>query len=411
MKFLSILIFLGLLISFSLSENPYPNEIWESDLIDLGNGGDATFYAMIKCKTCENAPLLMWLAGGPGSSSLMFTYLEAGPYLLNDTLKMEYNPYAWTQKMDVMWVDNPVGVPFSKAKNSSTWCRTEKCVCRNLYAFLIKFLEKNPQYRHRPFYMAGESYAGHYIPAFSAYLTKINHPDINFIGGAIGNGMMNHYEQNPFYSDYLYANGNISLPFYAMMKSVELYCEIIYVTHIESQFYFCFYSAFIFASMAGLKSPYDITMTNTTTVAKKLDWIDNYFNSTEVKKAFKVEDQNYEDMAMDIYYAMAGDISLSLSEDIAYSLEHGKKMIFWFGDKDYVCNWMGGYYTVNKIPWNGNAEFKNAELKSWTNKDGKKLGEIKKYKDLTYIRVYDAGHAIFVRQQPSAYQILLEMLA
>jgi cathepsin A (carboxypeptidase C) len=36
--------------------------------------------------------------------------------------------------------------------------------------FLRGFLEQNPQFVGRDFYITGESYAGHYVPAISYYL-------------------------------------------------------------------------------------------------------------------------------------------------------------------------------------------------------------------------------------------------
>jgi len=65
--------------------------------------------------------------------------------------------------------------------------------------FLIGFLEKYPQLEDKDFYITGESYAGHYIPAIShalafEYKDKVK---LNLKGLAIGNGLVNPLLQYP----------------------------------------------------------------------------------------------------------------------------------------------------------------------------------------------------------------------
>jgi len=37
---------------------------------------------------------------------------------------------------------------------------------------LVGFLEKFPEYKNRPLFVTGESYAGHFVPAITAYTHK-----------------------------------------------------------------------------------------------------------------------------------------------------------------------------------------------------------------------------------------------
>lgn len=57
--------------------------------------------------------------------------------------------------------------------------------------------------------MTGESYAGHYIPAISAYIKKQNNPDLNLTGFAIGNGWTDPYLQYPAYNVFAEENNLI----------------------------------------------------------------------------------------------------------------------------------------------------------------------------------------------------------
>lgn len=60
--------------------------------------------------------------------------------------------------------------------------------------FLKGFIRKNPQFKNRPIYITGESYAGHYIPMFANYIISKNNTDINLAGLALGNAWV-----DPFY--------------------------------------------------------------------------------------------------------------------------------------------------------------------------------------------------------------------
>jgi len=95
---------------------------------------------------------------------------ENGPFFLNpEDLTLKKNEYSWNYKSNVVYIDQPVGTGFSKA-GISDYVVNEKGVAKDFYIFLIGFLNKYPEFIKRPIYITGESYAGHYIPAITAYL-------------------------------------------------------------------------------------------------------------------------------------------------------------------------------------------------------------------------------------------------
>ena len=96
----------------------------------------------------EDAPVVIWLQGGPGGSSL-FGLLEIhGPFQSvfdgSGGVKAEVNPYPWTKEANVIYIDNPVGAGFSYSNKLPS---TEEEVENNLYEFLQQWFKLFPKYQ------------------------------------------------------------------------------------------------------------------------------------------------------------------------------------------------------------------------------------------------------------------------
>ncbi len=78
---LSILVILLGLTSQWKVDQLFLGEPYEAGLIDVTPRGDSLFYWMFKSRDGnKNAPLLMWLSGGPGSGSEIAVLYENGPF-------------------------------------------------------------------------------------------------------------------------------------------------------------------------------------------------------------------------------------------------------------------------------------------------------------------------------------------
>ena len=93
-------------------------------LTDVGNYSISTFFWYFHARhEPEKAPTTIYLAGGPGESSLYGATSDGGPcYVLNDSNSTENNPWSWNEHSNMLYVDQPVtaGFSYSKAINS-TW--------------------------------------------------------------------------------------------------------------------------------------------------------------------------------------------------------------------------------------------------------------------------------------------------
>ncbi|KAE9401529.1 alpha/beta-hydrolase [Gymnopus androsaceus JB14] len=71
----------------------------------------------------NNAPIVMTLGGGPGASGMLFPFSGAGPCSIfvneNGQGKPIASPYSWTEHVNVLAIDHPVGVGFSYGQHAS----------------------------------------------------------------------------------------------------------------------------------------------------------------------------------------------------------------------------------------------------------------------------------------------------
>ena len=133
------------------------------------------WYFPAQCLDCESAPLLIWLQGGPGGSSLFGLFSEMGPFGLSTELKLVPRPTSWNTKYAMLFIDNPVGAGYSFTEQDGGYCTDSKgCVARNLYSLLQQFYTVFPEQQANELYVTGESYGGHYVPAISAFIDTQN---------------------------------------------------------------------------------------------------------------------------------------------------------------------------------------------------------------------------------------------
>ncbi|KAH6562062.1 hypothetical protein BASA50_004205 [Batrachochytrium salamandrivorans] len=183
----------------------------------------------------ETPPLIIWLQGGPGSSSMIGLFYEMGPVHLNEKLELYPNPNSWNKHYSMIFVDNPVGSGFSFVNNAglfngsqeqtqarpepaytasdileteaylaanlnnSSECRNgpqsfgqqsaqhsppplfkngytanQEAVAQDLLTFLDEFYILYPSQRAAKLYITGQSYAGKYIPHFALHIHNVN---------------------------------------------------------------------------------------------------------------------------------------------------------------------------------------------------------------------------------------------
>ncbi|KAG2252984.1 hypothetical protein Bca52824_083120 [Brassica carinata] len=191
-------------------EGPLPFEL-ETGYIGVGEEEEVQlFYYFIKSeRKPEEDPLLLWLSGGPGCSSIHGLLFENGPLTMklevyNETLpSLVSTTYSWTKTSSIIFLDQPVGTGFSFSTQLVD-TPSDSGEAKRIHEFLHKWLGKNEEFILNPFYVGGDSYSGKVVPAVVQEISKgmyghrgnmmddtCNHqcfkPPINLQGYVLGN--------------------------------------------------------------------------------------------------------------------------------------------------------------------------------------------------------------------------------
>ena len=166
----------------------YTGEVY-SGYLSTKISGNELFYIYMPCQNSPStAPLMLWLNGGPGCSSLFGMLGEVGP-VTSDNLsgKLKQNEYSWNKLGNMVFIEQPAGVGFSKTEDPDfLW--TDDVNADNLLFALKDFFNLFEDLKNKDFYISGESYAGVYIPFLSKHILEDTSSDkVNLKGVLIGN--------------------------------------------------------------------------------------------------------------------------------------------------------------------------------------------------------------------------------
>ncbi|KAJ1292174.1 hypothetical protein BS78_02G372100 [Paspalum vaginatum] len=184
--------------------------------------GRALFYYLAEAvgggSAAANKPLLLWLNGGPGCSSLGYGAMEElGPFRVKSDGRTLYrNPYAWNNAANVLFLESPAGVGFSYSNTTADYSRSgDNKTADDALLFLLGWMDKFPEYKGRDFYLAGESYAGHYVPQLARAILRHaakspSSSPINLKGIMIGNAVINDATDTKGMYDFFWTHALIS---------------------------------------------------------------------------------------------------------------------------------------------------------------------------------------------------------
>ncbi len=140
---------------------------WNSKL----NGPLRFFEARLAPK---DAPLTLWLSGGPGGSSTIGMLTTLGPCnIASGGNGTTFNPHSWNTHSNMIFLDQPVNVGYSYSSDNSS-VDSSPDAAEDMYAFLQLFFNKYHEYRSAPFHIAAESYGGTFGPHIASVIHRKN---------------------------------------------------------------------------------------------------------------------------------------------------------------------------------------------------------------------------------------------
>ncbi|KAI0166105.1 serine carboxypeptidase [Xylariaceae sp. FL1272] len=353
----------------------------------------------------KNDPVVLWLNGGPGCSSMMGLLMELGPSSVNKDGSLKFNDYSWNSNASVIFIDQPVNVGYSYSSNS---VYNTLAASKDIYALLTLFFDQFPEYTEQPFHIAGESYAGHYIPVFASEILSHENRNINLQSIAIGNGLTDPLTQYTQYRPMACGDGGYDAVLEpsecASMDNSLPRCQSLLQNCYDTESAWSCVPSTIYCNNAMI-GPYQRTGYNVYDIREKCKdqanlcytetaWIAEYLNQDKVMKALGVEVNDYESCNSDINrnFVFQGDWGKPFHRLVPDILKQIPVLIY-AGDADYICNWLGNKAWAEALEWSGKAGFNDVKMEDLTiDKDA--YGEVKSSGNFTFMRIYQAGHMV-----------------
>ncbi|XP_044735686.1 retinoid-inducible serine carboxypeptidase-like isoform X2 [Chrysoperla carnea] len=127
------------------------------------------YYTTGNIEDPQKEPLIIWLQGGPGSSSTGYgNFQELGPL----DLSLNARNHTWVKDYNVIFIDNPVGTGFSYTNSNAQLATNNTQVAKDLLECIRSFYKKIPIFENTPLYIASESYGGKMGIEFALLLYK-----------------------------------------------------------------------------------------------------------------------------------------------------------------------------------------------------------------------------------------------
>lgn len=371
--------------------------------------GASIFYVFYEAKNHKNislsqTPLLIWLQGGPGCSSMTGNFFEIGPYLVTSSIShnVEYltlkrNVGSWNRVFGLLFLDNPIGTGFSIASTPDEIPRDQKTVAKHLSIAIKKFIALNSLFETRPIYITGESYAGKYVPSIGYYIVKRNEnlsiaKRVNLLGLAIGNGFTDPVTQVTTHAQTAYCLGLINQKQKTQLEKLQL--EVVRLTK-DHEWTRATNSRskllYLLQNMTGLATLFDFRRLT----PYQTNIITEFLSDIEIKKILKANESIvYQECSGVVGSALHDDLMKSVRYMIEYLMEKSSvRVLLYSGQCDLRVGVVGIEAWVKKMKWEGVKDYLESKREIWV-VNGQLAGYVQKWRNLVNVVVLGAGHLV-----------------
>lgn len=420
---LLFLISLQLFKLYNCQSNFFNNTHFGHSLVNETTGAHL-FYHFIPCIdddiTNPKKPVILFLQGGPGCAGEYANLNELGPYKVENqsgTLNLVPREYTWSTEAHILFVDNPSDTGYSIPGNELV--SDSETSAKQIYHLLEDFYTNYTSLMKVDFWVFGESYGGHYVPAVAFEI--LSFPSLH-IAKLTGIGMQNPwtdaFSQLEYFAATPYAQGLIDPKQRDKIRSMIL----------EGQ-KDIYNNDFAAASVMFDDIEDWITSSNVTNgifmnnyrywqngdpvgkIFEAYALTQAYLNQADIKGKFGVpSDFNYGLCNGTIYKRWSLDSGTSYLSKLGYVLDYVKGVIY-NGADDTECNTAGVLSFINRMDWTGRKQFKQARKQIWKMNGNKVAGTARVGGSLIFATVYGAGHYVPFDQLLVSVDLLQRVLA
>lgn len=364
---------------------------------DTAKEGENLFYWFVGDDNYADRPTILWTNGGPGSTSFWGFFTENGPYEItteeqkegdNSIPKTKLIPRenAWNESANYMIIEHPLDVTLSFPKDNKNVPSTPQEGVKEYYNALINFMDKHPEIAKNPIILAGESYAGTYLPLLAAEILKGNEngeTKLNILSTVLMDAWVDPIVQMKKNTKYAHSHGLISKK---QKKELDKEYQGEKLSKINDAIHdLC---GVYMADTAATGDP-------------SIDPIMAYLNRDDVRTAIhaiinKVDVLAYSDLVYENYKPSTNE---SFAYVVADLLKAGQKIQVISGLNDAKdCNFLGTEAWLKALKGKASKSLKNATPQQWKDKEDFVIGFDQNGGLLSWLKVLNAGHMAAMNQ-------------
>ncbi|KAK3687691.1 carboxypeptidase Y [Podospora appendiculata] len=387
-----------------------------------------------------DSPVVVWLNGGPGGSSMFGLFREIGPCLTNEHNNgTDYNEHSWTEFANVLFIDQPAGVGFSTVRNGSTGGPDNALEAgEDFNLFLtVFFRDIFPEFSSNGLHIAGESFGGKYVPSYVRHISERQKQGANplvvpiqsiilvdAVIDMVSSGALGHYDHFCSVDEKgarLKKNGFNETACSAMEEDTPeaerlmALCRETYDRHVCKTANF-FADEHLGKWLAGDvyeggRDPYDDRRKcgNNPPICEPFDSAGyaSYLNLPHVKETLGFDkDFRFNGINNDTNtrWEASGEIFIPSTREVTYILDKTPTRVLVInGNNDIIVNTEGQKRVYDHLPWRRQAAFRMRKFQDWAwpDKSGtlttggqfKTAGDSGAASKLSFVSVDEAGHA------------------
>jgi carboxypeptidase D len=395
--------------------------------VDPQNHGHMFFWLCESRSAAATDPLVIWLNGGTGTSSLVGLFLENGPFRVEPDLRLGRRELSWNAQANVLYIDQPLGAGYSWVDPAGD-VDSDAQITIEFYEFLLRFFEVFPEHRH-DLYITGESFAGHYIPRIARYILEQNRlgaaAPIPLVGLAIGDGWVEPEIHYGAYADCAYANGLIDGRQRRAVQRIDRACRLGFAAHPEQGDAACDEILPAILHLAGttverpggpvllvpniydirLSAPYSPIMV-VPNYPRGENLLPLYLNQPDVRAALHAAGPKpWVSLDMGLVERLQSTVNQS-SRHLYATLAEELRLLFYSGLCDLMINHVGTTRFLDSLKWSGHQAYARARQAAWQVDEGIG-GYAREASRLAYVMIPNAGHMV-PYDQPRIAQALID---